>query len=338
MPSYIGSECPVCGKAFTQQDDIVVCPECGSPHHRACYKAQGHCGNQEYHQAGKQWQPEPPPAYQNEHTTQDVVVCRSCGEHNPAANIFCQRCGQKILGTPQGSPPDHGYPYAPQYGAKPGAPGDPRQEGPTPAFFGAQTDYSQELEQGVTLGEAADYVGPNSLPFLMRFQAIAKGALSFNWSAFFFGYFYCFYRKMNRTGIVLLSIFLAMLLPFCYFAVLVVQESLAATGGVLTLPMELNMNTAAYTNLLLVLSGMRLISFGCMMYCGFTFNKSYYRRMIGQIVAQRQQGTVTPGTPEYRGAVSRLGGVNQAAPFVAAGVVVTVYFALAYAMTFFMMQ
>ena len=40
---YEGLSCPVCAKAFTADEDIVVCPQCGLPHHRACWKSVGQC-------------------------------------------------------------------------------------------------------------------------------------------------------------------------------------------------------------------------------------------------------------------------------------------------------
>ena len=36
MSNYTGCKCPVCQQPFTETDDIVVCPECGAPYHRAC--------------------------------------------------------------------------------------------------------------------------------------------------------------------------------------------------------------------------------------------------------------------------------------------------------------
>lgn len=36
-------KCPVCDKQFKKGDDVVVCPECGTPHHRECYEKEGHC-------------------------------------------------------------------------------------------------------------------------------------------------------------------------------------------------------------------------------------------------------------------------------------------------------
>ena len=40
---YTGIPCAACNKPFEDGDDIVVCPECGTPYHRACYKELGHC-------------------------------------------------------------------------------------------------------------------------------------------------------------------------------------------------------------------------------------------------------------------------------------------------------
>lgn len=41
--------CPVCNNKFTDDDDVVVCPECGIPHHRDCYFSNGGCFNEEKH-------------------------------------------------------------------------------------------------------------------------------------------------------------------------------------------------------------------------------------------------------------------------------------------------
>ena len=55
--NYKGVSCPVCGQPFQEGDDIVVCPECGAPHHRACYKQLGHCAmEQQLHPQHLSWQ------------------------------------------------------------------------------------------------------------------------------------------------------------------------------------------------------------------------------------------------------------------------------------------
>ncbi len=49
---YNNQICPVCDKKFTEGDDVVVCPECGTPHHRECYNSLGKCKNDELHKSG----------------------------------------------------------------------------------------------------------------------------------------------------------------------------------------------------------------------------------------------------------------------------------------------
>ena len=58
---YKGIKCPVCDKPFTENDDIVVCPVCGAPYHRGCYKEKGACIFTDLHESGKTWAPPVPP-------------------------------------------------------------------------------------------------------------------------------------------------------------------------------------------------------------------------------------------------------------------------------------
>lgn len=54
MSRFEGYICPVCMKKFTETDDIAVCPECGTPHHRECYLNNGKCALEEIH-ADYEW-------------------------------------------------------------------------------------------------------------------------------------------------------------------------------------------------------------------------------------------------------------------------------------------
>ena len=47
---YENNKCPVCHKVFEEGDDVVSCPECGTPHHRECYKSIGKCANKDLHE------------------------------------------------------------------------------------------------------------------------------------------------------------------------------------------------------------------------------------------------------------------------------------------------
>ena len=42
-------KCPVCNIQFDDDADVVVCPECGTPHHRECYIQNGKCINADKH-------------------------------------------------------------------------------------------------------------------------------------------------------------------------------------------------------------------------------------------------------------------------------------------------
>ena len=46
---YSNYKCPVCNNQFAEEDDVVVCPECGTPHHRECYIQNGECANADKH-------------------------------------------------------------------------------------------------------------------------------------------------------------------------------------------------------------------------------------------------------------------------------------------------
>jgi len=50
--------CPVCNEKFDKNSDIVVCPECGTPHHKECYFSNGECKNKSLHSEGFSFKPE----------------------------------------------------------------------------------------------------------------------------------------------------------------------------------------------------------------------------------------------------------------------------------------
>ena len=52
---FEGLSCPVCNNPFVSDDDIVVCPQCGLPHHRECWKSIGQCFEHAKHGTSQQW-------------------------------------------------------------------------------------------------------------------------------------------------------------------------------------------------------------------------------------------------------------------------------------------
>ena len=78
MADYKGNTCPVCKQKFKEADDIVVCPDCGTPYHRECWKKVGVCVHQADHAAGFEWTPDNVIS-----DRPDDIVCPNCGTHNP---------------------------------------------------------------------------------------------------------------------------------------------------------------------------------------------------------------------------------------------------------------
>ncbi len=52
MFKYENKQCPVCHEAMHEGEDIVVCPVCGTPQHRACYAKENKCAMESLHSIG----------------------------------------------------------------------------------------------------------------------------------------------------------------------------------------------------------------------------------------------------------------------------------------------
>ena len=110
-----GYYCEHCKKAFTNDDDIVVCPICGAPHHRDCYNELGHCALKESHSADFEWKP----TYAENHSPADrqngSVICPNCNSANLPGSRYCCMC-QHPLDNAQESRSNYGsYSYNNDY-------------------------------------------------------------------------------------------------------------------------------------------------------------------------------------------------------------------------------
>ena len=95
--NYTNEICSVCKEKFSENDDIVVCPVCGSPHHRECYKMKERCENEEFHSSGFRWKKENHEINNPENKHQmEVVFCENCGTPNMIKigenEIKCSNC------------------------------------------------------------------------------------------------------------------------------------------------------------------------------------------------------------------------------------------------------
>ena len=197
---FLGNQCPVCKKYFHADDDIVVCPECGTPHHRECYEAIGHCANEQRHAEDYDY------AEDDENVNSNVVICRSCGKENEKDAFFCKYCAAPLSKEDQ----VHGS------GASPaGNPGQQMNGGFAYPFMDPMAGVPGDTDMGddVTAGEIAKYVKQNTPYFVRVFNNIK----SFNRSRFsfvgaIFGGGYLLYRKMYKIGTLLTLLQAAMMI------------------------------------------------------------------------------------------------------------------------------
>lgn len=218
---YTNQTCPVCEKAFGADDDIVVCPECATPHHRECWAANGKCANDALHETGYIWGKEetPAPAEEPEPTAVgDIRICHVCGSENPADISNCGNCGayfgeKKNADNEEnkcqfcGSENPDGAKHCNQCGA-------PLNVATSTAFFGtspyiAGTNIPAEEKIGEnTAATLALYTRTSAKNYLKKFKKFESGKkFSFNFAAFFLSPAWFFYRKLYKFGFVFLLAF-----------------------------------------------------------------------------------------------------------------------------------
>ena len=191
---YDDLNCPVCGKRFSADDDIVVCPKCGLPHHRECWARVGHCFEAKKHDTAEQWtrekavtSAESVSQTETDHTTAHTQVCSRCGMCNPEYAEFCNRCGQSLK-TRDWHSAESQQPIPPVREFSPYSQGQPAYS-------------SAEMIGDYTAQELAAFVGKNAAYYIIRFRNIVRGGSGgWNWPAFLLGPFWLFYRKQYGLG------------------------------------------------------------------------------------------------------------------------------------------
>ena len=250
MKTYIGSTCPVCHQPFAEGDDIVVCPDCGTPYHRACWPKDNVCVHTAEHAAGFEWQPDAPAAAED-----GEPACPNCGAHNPPGAHYCNHCGVPLPEHPEspdnprnitedgpGRPiyenPDyesrHGAAYHSQ-GGNAGPAGHTAQPDDAYAPFGAGM-YQKVLGpedpiDGIKARDWSTFLGSSSIYYLLQFYRMQETGrkISTNFGALLLGPIYFFYRKMWKEGAVFAAVDLLLTLPV-YLTMLVVSNAAITSG------------------------------------------------------------------------------------------------------------
>lgn len=260
MALYIGNTCPVCGEKFKDGDDVVVCPDCGTPYHRECWQKTGVCLYQAEHAAGFEWHPEP---VEDSADAQDAV-CPNCGTHNAPGAQRCEHCGVPLH---QGEPPRSGETATPIYARGP----QPRQSydeqrGREPHLEGYSTGrdggiYRKEVGpedpiDGIKVRDWASFVGRSSMYYLMQFFRMSETGrrATVSFSAFLFGPLYFFWRKMWKQGALFFVLETLFSVPTYIYCLHVTGASLLSGADLNWLPTAMNVCYVAGIALKIVMS------------------------------------------------------------------------------------
>ncbi len=186
------SSCPYCEKVFTDTDDVVYCPECGTPHHRACYTEHGKCANGEKHAEGFVWKsenPEPVHEASTDENGNDETRCPGCGAEISPNALICTECGMRL-----------------------GAGANSRVFSYNTDFFlkDVTADPNEDLG-GFTVKEAAMFTQTKASDYIRKFLKQKKSGknVGWNWAAFLFSPLWFFYRKLYKAGICFVALAVA---------------------------------------------------------------------------------------------------------------------------------
>lgn len=202
MPNYTGSQCPVCQNNFREDDDIVVCPDCGTPYHRSCYTAKGQCINTELHAKGLSWQ--------DMHAPKAALpVCPNCSHKNPADAVYCNVCGTRLQSDSKSA---DGFAEEEPHISIMMPDGTSMAIDPTDPCCGMSPN---ENFGGERLGDVAAFVRTNTfyyIPRFKRFQDTGK-RLSVNLPGLLFPHLYFANRKMWGLTFLVIAVMVLCSIP-----------------------------------------------------------------------------------------------------------------------------
>lgn len=237
---YENDVCAGCGKKFAEGDDIVVCPECGTPQHRACYEKNSQCVNAHLHESGFMWKGNENAPKKEERKSEEnggeSLVCPTCGHVNPPGAPYCENCGQKFTffgvnilekelelakkdedaARSADSAQEENREEYPREAAESDIDRmmDARARIVAPGLTKQQ---EQERLCGHPIKSVLVFVSSNASQYANKFRKIEAGGRTWNWAAFFFTPYWFFYRKLYKPGIIFLSLHIALsvaMVPF----------------------------------------------------------------------------------------------------------------------------
>lgn len=295
MSVYTGLKCLMCGKKFTDEDDVVVCPECGTPYHRECYKENGSCINSELHEKHDSFSA----AAEHAKNIGTQIKCSQCGADNPPLTLFCEKCGSPIV-------------IGNMSGTSSRAPEEEFNEDVPPFSSPFVINYSDKLcglnpkedFDGVSAEELADFVGSNSFFFMPVFKLIKerKRKMTFNLSALIFPTAYYAYRKM--FGLMFFSFIIQLLISiptFIYFVANLMANKNFPVNAMTEFIASIDINGASFA---LAYNIAVFLNYFIMFLCGTFTNWVYYKFAVMKIKKLKAKKKAIPKNIKKAGGTS----------------------------------
>lgn len=330
-----GISCPVCSEKFREEDDVVVCPKCGAPYHRECYKKNNKCIFSDLHKSGKSWY-EAEEEKKAEEEGRAICRCPHCNAVNPENAIVCKMCGKFISGSVEdkdGAGND-GAPESVTGTVKDSVPGSgadgqknvpPFQNGGVPfsVFLDPMGGVPKDEDfEGVTGAEISKYVKNNTsyyLPTFYRMKTQEKGRFSF--CAFLFTGAWYLYRKMYLKGALICLLYfiveISSLVLTNTYSVPLIREANQYFGNSYYVNffdyMSWAFNNKPFTEAVLMFAPYFLLALFLVVriVCGLRANRSYYHHCVKKVKSIKSV-PLNAGEENHHKALSEAGGVNTA--------------------------
>lgn len=259
--------CDGCGKRFTKDDNIVTCPECGTPQHRECWDALGGCVNGAKHVLGYEWSPNKTVAEKTEDGETKMIF-----EDDEPVFARAESAGQAV----QRSLNNNELPDV----------DDVIQQRIDAICPGITEEQKAEQVCGADVGLTASFVGNGAGRYIDKFRRIEKSnAHTFNWAAFLFSPFWFFWRKQYKAGIVFATLSICESLLVYYVSSLIsplysILDQVKAEGVASLTQAQITELAHAEIPFYAIMFAMLVIA----LIIGFTADRMYHRYITKTIV------------------------------------------------------
>lgn len=186
----------VCGQIMDQDDDMVVCPVCGAPHHRECWMNEGHCHYEMAHGTDLQWHPKEPAEEEHNNSKPSQEATDDTPYLHQTYLIQCPGC-RKFVQCKKGDTtcPNCGNPLP-----QPNVRFDPTMRSGHASGDAGKQSFGEPID-GVAAAKLARVVMQRHDYYLPRFRLLKEqgtSRISWNWMAFLLGPYWLAFRKCYR--------------------------------------------------------------------------------------------------------------------------------------------